>query len=156
MKYLIIAALVIAAIVRIVLPWDYTFLNGEVRLNQVDSYFSMYLVDKLINGEPVVNYNALTEYIIYGVTWLITRGQPDSNTADYVGALLNAIYGVITVLLVSFLTKNLFNKKVALVSIFLASIMPGEFLVRSALGFTDHHALELVFLSAEVSTLTKE
>jgi asparagine N-glycosylation enzyme membrane subunit Stt3 len=147
MKYLVPIALFIAAFIRIALPWNYIFTNGGVRFGQVDSYFSMFIVNNIQNLSHttfgnISEYRALNEYIIYGISLIF-------GNSEIVGALLNAIYGVFTVFLVYLLAKELFNKQIALISIFIAALLPGEFLIRSALGYTDHHALDLLlFCSA--------
>jgi dolichyl-diphosphooligosaccharide--protein glycosyltransferase len=46
---------------------------------------------------------------------------------------------------VYFTGKELFNRKVGLIAAALVVILPGQFLLRSLLGFTDHHVAETFF-----------
>jgi len=46
---------------------------------------------------------------------------------------------------VYFIGKELFNRWVGVISAALVAILPGEFLHRSLLGFTDHHVAEVLF-----------
>jgi len=56
-----------------------------------------------------------------------------------------AILGTLTLIPVYFIGKELFNRWVGVISAALVVILPGEFLHRSLLGFTDHHVAEVLF-----------
>lgn len=64
---------------------------------------------------------------------------------DIVGVYLPAVLGALTILLVYFIGKELFNRRVGILAAGLIAYMPGEFLGRSILGFTDHHVSEPLF-----------
>ncbi|MEE8471081.1 MAG: oligosaccharyl transferase, archaeosortase A system-associated, partial [Dehalococcoidia bacterium] len=81
--------------------------------------------------------------------WVIGLGSPSKQTIDTVGAFFPAILGALTTIPVYFIGKELFNKKAGLLAAALIAILPGQFLLRSLLGFTDQHVAETLF-----STLT--
>ena len=146
---IITISLLVAAFFRIVLPWNNTFVDNEVRFSQVDSYYSMDAVDMMRKGTFSVNQHPqphiLSEQIVYGISYIVSLGNLTKNTTDTIAALFTAICGLLAVLFIYFVTRELFNnEKIALLSIALAALMPGEFLSRTSLGFFDHHALEIV------------
>jgi oligosaccharyl transferase (archaeosortase A-associated) len=59
-----------------------------------------------------------------------------------------AILGTLTLIPVYFVGKELFNRWVGVIAAALVAILPGEFLHRSLLGFTDHHVAETLFTTA--------
>jgi dolichyl-diphosphooligosaccharide--protein glycosyltransferase len=62
-----------------------------------------------------------------------------------VSAYFPAILGALITLPVYFIGKEIFNRKVGLIAAALVVILPGQFLLRSMLGFTDHHVAETFF-----------
>ncbi len=151
----ILLSLIVAAIIRFALPWGYTFVNGEIRFSQVDSYYSLLIVDSIFAGtflnlEFFGSMPALNEYIVVGLTYLISLGNPTTLLAETIAAISTGIYGLIAIILVFFISKTLFNQTVALISTPIMAIMPGEILSRTSLGFFDHHSLELVLFLASI------
>ncbi|GAI04214.1 unnamed protein product, partial [marine sediment metagenome] len=67
------------------------------------------------------------------------------HTIETVGAYFPAILGALVTIPVYFMGRELFNRNVGLLSAALIAILPGEFLFRSLLGFTDHHIAEVLF-----------
>jgi dolichyl-diphosphooligosaccharide--protein glycosyltransferase len=64
---------------------------------------------------------------------------------EVVAAYMPAILGTLTLIPVYFIGKALFNRWAGVISAALVVILPGEFLHRSLLGFTDHHVAEVLF-----------
>jgi len=62
-----------------------------------------------------------------------------------VGAYFPAILGALVTVPVYFIGRELFNRNVGLLSASLIAVLPGQFLLRSLLGFTDHHIAEVLF-----------
>ena len=56
-----------------------------------------------------------------------------------------AVLAALTIFPVYFIGKGLDNRSAGLLSAALIAILPGQFLTRSLLGFTDHHAMETLF-----------
>ncbi|MBI2288638.1 MAG: oligosaccharyl transferase, archaeosortase A system-associated, partial [Chloroflexi bacterium] len=83
--------------------------------------------------------------LLAGVIWLIGLGSPSEHTIDVVGVYFPAILGALTIIPVYFIGKELFGRWAGVLSAGLIAILPGEFLGRSILGFTDHHIAETLF-----------
>jgi dolichyl-diphosphooligosaccharide--protein glycosyltransferase len=84
-------------------------------------------------------------YFLAGIIWLIGLGSPTQHTIDVVGVYFPAILGALTVIPVYFIGKELFNRWAGVISAGLIALLPGEFLGRSILGFTDYHVAEILF-----------
>jgi asparagine N-glycosylation enzyme membrane subunit Stt3 len=69
---------------------------------------------------------------------------------ETVAAYMPAILGSLTIIPVYFIGKELFNRWVGVIAAALVVILPGEFLHRSLLGFTDHHVAEVLFSTTAV------
>jgi len=66
-----------------------------------------------------------------------------------VGAIMPAFMGALLVFPVYFIGRELLGKSCGLLSALIVAVLPGQLFSRSTLGFTDHHAAEVLF-----STLT--
>ena len=166
-----IAGIVLAAIcavalyIRIALPYDEVFVNGWVWFRETDAYYYMRHIENMVHNFP--RFNAFDPYMLYpdggvglyrpffvwlvaGVTRLVSWGPPTQHTIGAVGAYMPAILGTLTLIPVYFIGKELFNRWVGLISAALVAILPGEFLHRSLLGFTDHHVAETLFSSLTI------
>ena len=150
----------VALYLRVVLPYDQVFVGDWIKFTGVDANFFMRIVDNLVHNFPHLNsfdpYNlypsgsAITippflVYFIASTAWLVGLGSPTQHTVDIVGVYLPAIVGALTVFPVYFIGKVLFNRWVGIIAAGLIAILPGEFLGRSMLGFTDYHIFEVLF-----------
>jgi oligosaccharyl transferase (archaeosortase A-associated) len=150
----------IALYLRVSLPYDQVFVDGWIKFNGVDAYYHMRLVENLLHHFPQhITFDPYTFYphgtnvfwpfffdwLIAGIAWLVGLGSPTQHSIDMVGVYLPAILGAITVIPVYYIGKELFNRWVGVISAGLIAIIPGEFLGRSTLGFTDHHVAEFLF-----------
>jgi Uncharacterized membrane protein, required for N-linked glycosylation len=167
----VIALLIIAGIslyIRIKLPYDQVFVDGTVWFRGVDAWYHMRLVDNLLHHFPhVISFDPYTFYphgctvpwppffdwLVAGIAWLVGVGSPSQHTIDAVGAYVPAILGTLTIIPVYFIGKELFNRWVGVISAALVAILPGEFLNRSLLGFTDHHVAESLFTAVTIMFL---
>jgi len=147
---------------RIAVPWDQVFTGGWIKFTDNDAYFYMRLLDNLSQHFPLLssydpyniypggaNLSALPLFFVYcmGFTaWLLGGGSPTQHTVDLVGVYFPAVLGALLVFPVFFTGRAIFNKWAGLVAAGLIALMPGEFLIRTLLGNTDSHALE-IFLS---------
>jgi oligosaccharyl transferase (archaeosortase A-associated) len=152
-------------LIRTVLPWDKIFTGGWIKFSSIDAYYHMYLVDNMAHNFP--HLTSFNPYFIYpdgvtiggahffnwllgGITWVVGLGSPSQYTVDVVGVYFPAILGALTVIPVYFIGKTLFNKWVGIIAAALIAVMPGEFLGRSILGFTDQHIAETLFSATAV------
>jgi len=158
---IILAALCgISLYIRIALPYDQIFVNDWVWFRETDAYYYMRNIGNLVNNFPHVN--SFDPYMLYpggggglvrpffawlvaGIIRLVSLGTPTLHTVEAVGAYMPAILGTLTLIPVYFIGKELFNRWVGVISAALVVILPGEFLHRSLLGFTDHHVAEVLF-----------
>jgi dolichyl-diphosphooligosaccharide--protein glycosyltransferase len=150
----------ISLYIRIALPYDQIFVNDWVWFRETDAYYYMRNIEILVNHFP--HFNSFDPYILYpggaggltrpffpwliaGIIRLVTQGAPTLHTMEVVAAYMPAILGTLTLIPVYFIGKELFNRWVGVISAALVAILPGEFLHRSLLGFTDHHVAEVLF-----------
>ena len=161
---IILAALCgISLYIRIALPYDQVFVNDWVWFRETDAYYYIRHIENLVHNFP--HFNTIDPYMIYdpgggvgsglirpffawlvaGISLLVSWGPPTQHTIEVVGAYMPAILGTLTLIPVYFIGKELFNRWVGVISAALVTILPGEFLNRSLLGFTDHHVAEALF-----------
>ncbi len=155
----------ISLYIRIALPYDQVFVNGSVWFKGTDAWYHMRLVDNLLHHFPhhitfdpytfyphgtTVPWPPFFDWLVAGVIRLVGLGSPSQHTIDLVGAYIPAILGTLTIIPVYFIGKELFNRWVGLLSAALVVILPGEFLNRSLLGFTDHHVAETLFTTLTI------
>ncbi|MFC1985828.1 oligosaccharyl transferase, archaeosortase A system-associated [Chloroflexota bacterium] len=150
----------VALFIRVNLPYDRVFVGDWIKYTSADAYFHMRVVDLLVHNFP--NSTTFDPYLIYpggvtldtvrlfdwllaGIILLIGLGSPTAHTIDVVGVYFPAVLGALTVVPVYFIGRELFNRWAGLLSAGLMAILPGEFLGRSILGFTDHHIAETLF-----------
>ncbi|HIH44612.1 MAG TPA: oligosaccharyl transferase, archaeosortase A system-associated, partial [Candidatus Methanoperedenaceae archaeon] len=172
LKYLVWALLafifILSLYIRAVLPYDTIFVGNIVAFASDDAVYQMRLVENTIKTFPQrISYDPWTYYpygssihfgplmsqmiaalaIIEG--FIFDGGAPSQRTIDVVGAYFPAVMGALVVFPTYLIARNLSNRFGGLLSAFMIAVLPGQFLQRSLLGFTDHHVLETLF-----STLT--
>jgi len=158
---IILAALCgISLYIRIALPHDQIFVNGAVWFRETDAYYYMRNIENLVHNFP--HFNVSDPYVLYpgggmGLTrpffaWLIAgaillfKGAAASlQSMEAVAAYMPAILGSLTIIPMYFIGKELFNRWAGVIAAAVVVILPGEFLHRSLLGFTDHHIAEVLF-----------
>jgi oligosaccharyl transferase (archaeosortase A-associated) len=150
----------ISLYIRIALPYDQIFVNDWVWFRETDAYYYMRNIENLVHNFP--HFNSFDPYMLFpggggglvrpffawlisGIILLVSRGVPTLHTMEVMGAYMPAILGTLTLIPVYFIGKELFNRWVGVISAALVVILPGEFLHRSLLGFTDHHVAETLF-----------
>jgi dolichyl-diphosphooligosaccharide--protein glycosyltransferase len=168
---LLIVGIIMAALfgislyIRIALPHDQIFVNGAVWFRETDAYYYMRNIEVLVHNFP--HYNAFDPYMLFPggsgalsrpfFAWLVagivllTKGAAASlQSMQAVAAYIPAILGSLTIIPVYFIGKELFNRWAGVISAALLVILPGEFLHRSLLGFTDHHVAETLFSTVTI------
>jgi len=152
--------------IRIYLPYDHVFGDGLVWFRETDAYYYVRHIENMVHNFP--RFNSFDPYVLYpgggtgltrpffawlvaGITLLINPGitslPPEEalHIIEVVAAYMPAILGTLTLIPVYFIGKKLFNRWVGVIAAALVVILPGEFLHRSLLGFTDHHVAETLF-----------
>jgi oligosaccharyl transferase (archaeosortase A-associated) len=155
----------VSLIYRVLLPYDLVFSGDWVKFTSVDGYYHMRLIDNLVHNFP--NLTHFDPFFIYpggvavggvhffdwllsGIIWVIGLGSPTQHTVDVVGAYFPAILAALTVIPVYFIGKALFNRWAGVIAAALTAVLPGEYIGRSILGFTDHHVAETLFSTVTV------
>lgn len=171
LTYIVLLAIFLFSFyIRGIVPIQNVFSRGIVGFAMDDSVFQMRLVENTIYFFPHrIFYDAFTLYP-YGsqLSWgplfgqmiaffslfigFITNnwnptitGMPSQFIIDTVGAFFPAVFGALIVFPVYVIGKEVLDEKAGLVGAFLISILPGQFISRSVLGFTDHHVAEAFF-----------
>jgi oligosaccharyl transferase (archaeosortase A-associated) len=150
----------VALYFRVVLPYNNVFVGDWIKFTGVDAYYFMRLVDNLVHNFPhlisfdpyslypsgsLISAQTFWPYFISGVAWVAGLGSPSQHTVDVVGVYFPAVLGALTTIPVYFIGKALFNRWAGVIAAGLVAILPGEFLGRSILGFTDYHVAEVFF-----------
>ncbi|MFC1931494.1 oligosaccharyl transferase, archaeosortase A system-associated [Chloroflexota bacterium] len=149
----------VALFIRIYFPYEQVFGGEGIKFTGVDVYFQMRLIENLVHNFPhIIQFDP---YLIYPVTgqlstppffhwllggtiWMIGLGSPSQHLIDVVGIYFPAILGALTVVPVYIIGRELFGRWAGLLSAGLLAVLPGEFLGRSILGFTDYHVAEVL------------
>jgi oligosaccharyl transferase (archaeosortase A-associated) len=161
-------ALILAALfsfyLRAILPWKAVFSgNNVIFSSESDAWYHMMLAKGTVINLQRLWFDPMT-YFPHGtplhfgpfVSWAITvfsyifgLGHPSMHTVEVVGAYLPAVLGALLVFPVFFIGKEIGGKSCGLISALMVAVLPGQLFSRTTLGFTDHHAAEILF-----STLT--
>ncbi len=163
---LLFAAFLISLYIRAVLPHDSVFLgNGVISISEDDGVYQMRIVDWIIHNYP--NFLWFDPYTLYPhgepqqwaplftfslatIIWIIGLGTPSLNLTYTIGAYYPAVLGALVTIPTYFIAKHVFeDRRIGILSAFIIALLPGQFLSRSLLGFTDHHIAETL-----LSTLT--
>ena len=161
----LILLFILSLYIRAAIPYTLVFTDSLVRFGGTDSWYNMRLVENTLHHFPLrIYFDPFTAYpegtynpfgpplfdlSLAFIVWMIGLGNPSSTLCqhgiDAVGAWYPAVLGALTVFPVYFIGKGLYNRGAGLFSAALIAILPGPFLSRSLLGFTDHHAMETLF-----------
>jgi len=149
----IIACMGLSLYLRIALPYNVVFSGEWVKFIGNDAYWQMGQVAGFAPDFPAY-FTQIADipffiWLLSGVAWCVGLGSPTQHTIDVVGAYYPAVLAALTILPVYFIGKVVFNRMAGIVAAVLIAILPGEWLGRSLLGFTDHHVME-VLLSTTV------
>lgn len=146
------------------LPYDSIFGGAFVRFGGNDPWYNMRLVESTLHNFPHriyfdafthyphgqnVPFAPLFDYLLAVIIWIIGLGNPYATLGQHgievIGAWYPAVLGALTVIPIYFIGKELWNRNAGILSAALIAILPGPFLSRSLLGFTDHHVAETLF-----------
>ncbi len=163
---IILAALfVISLYIRTSLPGPQIFVDGAVWFRETDAYYYMRNIETLVHNFP--HYNAFDPYMLFPggsgalsrpfFAWLVagiillTKGAASSLLSmEVMAAYMPAVLGSLTIIPVYFIGKELFSRWAGVIAAALLVVLPGEFLHRSLLGFTDHHVAEVLFSTTSI------
>jgi len=139
--------------------WKYVFTdNGIVFSSETDAWYHMMLAKGVVINhqrlwfDPMTNFpNGTTlhfgpfhSWAIAIVSEILGLGNPSMHLVDTVGALMPAVLGALLVFPVYFIGKELAGKSCGLIAALIIAVIPGQLFNRTVLGFTDHHAAEIL------------
>jgi oligosaccharyl transferase (archaeosortase A-associated) len=160
----LLLAVLLSFYLRAIKPLDRVFVGDKVIFSsETDAWYHMMLAKSTVinlqrlwfdpmtyfpNGTPL-HFGPFLSWAIAIVSYILSLGQPSMHTVEVVGAFMPAILGALVVIPVYFIGRELGGKSCGLISALIAAVLPGQYFSRTALGFTDHHAAEIL-----LSTLT--
>lgn len=157
---LVTIAFMLSFYIRGILPYDTVFQNGIIAFAADDAVYHMRLAENLVGNFPnkiwfdpftqypngsVLHFGPLWTYMIAITSLVIGLGSPSLELTRTVGAFFPAIFGALMVIPVYYIGRDILNRNTGILAAFTIAIMPGQFLNRSMLGFTDHHIGEVFF-----------
>ncbi|MFC1982054.1 STT3 domain-containing protein [Chloroflexota bacterium] len=149
----------IALFIRVYFPYDKVFTADWIKFTGADAYFHMRLVDNIVHNFPNllsfdpyfvypggsgVGVTRFFNYLLAGIIWVAGLGSPSPHTVDVISVYFPAVLGALCVVPVYFIGKELFGRWAGVLSAGLLALLPGEFVGRSILGFTDQHVAEVL------------
>ncbi len=134
MKYLVWFALAFALVTHVVIPWHNVFQSTGVVLTTPDAYSMLYCADNGVTSWRAVSYFA-------GVIVAFAQMFHLSNVVSE--AALPVILFFLTLIPLYFIAKTIFNKYIAVGSLVIYCLLPGELLERTKLGAGDYHCWEI-------------
>jgi asparagine N-glycosylation enzyme membrane subunit Stt3 len=147
----------IALTLRIGISFRAVFGHDFVKFIEPDAWYHMRLVDATVRhfphriwfdpylvgpGGEWVNAGPFFDWVIAAIALIVGLGSPSSHLVDVVGAYVPPVMGALLVLPVYVLGRELFSRGAGLWAAFFVGILPGQIMLRSLLGFTDHHCAE--------------
>jgi len=163
---ILLAIFAIALYIRAVLPYDSVFLvDGTIRFGGNDPWYHMRLVHALLHNYPhalfydahaippygcYIHFGPLFDHTIALLSIIIGLGHPTPHLVDTIGAYFPTVLGALVVIPVYFIGKHLHNRGTGLLAALIIATLPGQFLSRSLLGFTDHHVAETLLSTATI------
>ncbi len=152
----------ISLYLRIVPPFDHVFAGEWIKFISYDAYYHMEQVDKLAPGfwNSIKNFNNSTyaemtffHWLLSAVIWVVSWGSPTQQSIDTIAVYFPVVLGALTIIPVYFIGKVMFGRMIGIIAAGLIAILPGEWLGRSSLGFTDHHVLEVLLSTMAIMFL---
>jgi dolichyl-diphosphooligosaccharide--protein glycosyltransferase len=160
------ATVITALFIRIAPPYQTVFSGPWIKLTGIDAYYYMRLVDNLVvnfpqligfdpyqlfpGGDFINRVPTLFAYMLAIPVKLLGGINPSSQVVASIAVYVPPILGALTIIPIYFLGKALINRWAGLIAAFIVALMPGEWLLRSLLGYTDHHVAEVLLTSCFV------
>jgi len=153
----IILCIGISLYLRIVLPYEQVFSSEWIKFTSIDAYWQMSEVDRIIPNFPFYFMQIFNIpffiWLLSGIAWCIGFGSPSQHTIDTIAVYFPVILAALTIIPVYFIGKAMFGNMAGLVAAALIVVLPGEWLGRSLLGFTDHHVMEVLLSTTAIMFL---
>ena len=162
----IVISILVSLKFRIMNPWNSVF-TWTVRLGGNDPWYYYRLIESTIHNfpyriwfdpfthYPYGSYTHFGPFLVYlgAISGMLT-GSTSGESLRAVLAFIPAIGGVLVMLPVYILAREVFGKRVAVIAVIFTAIVPGQFLQRSILGFNDHHVWEVFWMTATMAAIS--
>ena len=161
----LLATMLFSVYLRAVLPWKAVFTGNNTVMfsSESDAWYNMMLAKSTVLNLHRTFYDPLTNFPYgtpihfgpfdsWGITilsYIVGLGRPALHTVDVVGAFWPVLMGTLLVLPAYFIGKELAGRGCGIITAILTVVLPGQLIARTTLGFTDHHASEIL-----LSTMT--
>ncbi len=159
----LIVAVILGLYIRIVNPWREVF-TWTVRLGGNDPWYYFRLIENCLHNFPYrIWFDPFTHYpfgtythfgpflVYFSAILCKLFGASSSLAIRRVVAFVPTIGGALLALPVYLFAKEVFNKRVGVISSILVVIIPGQLLARSILGFNDHHIWEVFWMTSTLA-----
>jgi dolichyl-phosphooligosaccharide-protein glycotransferase len=155
---------------RTVPAWPNVFKAGGVRFAGPDAWYYARLVEYRVANFPHglvhdpylaqpgggdVPAAPLFDFAIAAAAWVLGLAHPSARLVGIMSAAFPAVLGALAVLPVFVLARHLWGAAAAWTAALLVAVLPGQFLSRSLLGYTDHHVAESLLALLVVSALAR-
>ncbi len=153
----LLAIIAAAFAARVSLTYYAVFGHDTIRFVENDAWYHMRLVDATVRhfparlwfdpyavhptGEPI-DAGPFFDWIVAGTALALGMGSPSPNLVDSVGAYVPPVLGALLCLPVYILGREFFSRRAGLWAALIVAVVPAQTLIRSELGYTDHHCAE--------------
>lgn len=160
----LLLAAALSLYLRVFIPWSRVFSGDRVIFSsETDAWYHMMLAKGTVinlqrmwfdpmtyfpHGTPL-HFGPFISWTITLISYILGLGHPSMHLVEVVGALLPAVLGTLLVIPVYLLGREIGGRSCGLISSLIVVVLPGQLFNRTILGFTDHHAAEIL-----LSTLT--
>ena len=148
--------------------WENFIVGGRVLFSGNDAWYHYRMVQYAVahfpstmpfdpwtgfpEGTAVGQFGTLYDQLIALGALIVGLGSPTEHRIAMTHLFAPAVFGMATIIPVYFIGKRLGGRAGGLVAALLLALTPGQFLVRSLVGFTDHHVAEALFMAAAVAS----
>ncbi|MGA9140797.1 MAG: oligosaccharyl transferase, archaeosortase A system-associated [Methanocella sp.] len=153
----LLGVLAVALVIRL-LPALYAIRDGHLLFGEYDAYYHMRRISYVVANFP--GYNIFDSYVNYpqgffigwpplydltagAVALVAGLGHPGQLVTELAAAATNVAIGLLGIVAVFYLARDIFGEKVALCSAFVMAVLPATVSV-TFLNYIDHHSLEML------------
>ncbi len=143
---------------RAIKPMSRIFVGDSILFDGNDPWYHMMLAKGTVLNLQRLWFDPLTNFphgreITFGpfnswgiaiLSYIVDLGNPSMHTVEVVGAFFPAIIGALLVFPVYFIGREISGRAGGIMAAAMIAVLPGQFLSRSVIGFTDHHAAEVL------------
>lgn len=154
-------------VLRTVFTYPAVFLADRINFQEPDAWYHLRLIDALVASfphrvtiDPYVAPGAMFvpiapffDYLVAGIALVLGLGSPGPRLVEAVAAVVPAVLGAGIAIPVYAVARQAFGRRAGLLAAVVVSIMPGSFILRTKLGFCDHHVLEILLSTATMALL---